>query len=343
MTCYFNYTWTKVPKELIPYGKGVLSDYLHLIAAAAARDGEMRYCGHLNKVRRGEWSGGVVGLKAILDTRSTKAALAALDRVREAGLAEYSYAGSGTLLTYRILKYPEMNYPNSKAVTYDSKSGFLSIPRDLADPFAEKKYVFEEGDAWTDLWLHTVVNDTVNVFSFIMPVIQFEAALPTMKLDRLADRWSWSKAKVQRFFVKNTGTFRLYKLPGSYGCVLFNTRYGGDHRGIDPAADISDVCSYMRQFGSNDRNEKPDRDHFCSLVYEYSSELIRKLGDKDEGSVSCPEIRKNLYSSNADPAKKPKSANTKATAIHVENVLPDVEHTVDLDKWDASFFFDDSF
>ena len=343
MICYFKYTWAKVPKELIPYGKGVLSDYLHLIAAAAARDGEMRYCGHLNKVRRGEWSGGVVGLKAILETRSTKDAFVALERVREMGLVEYSYAGPGMLLTYRILKYPEMNYPNSKAVTYDSKSGFLSIPRGLADPFSEKRYVFEEGDAWTDLWLHTVMNDTVNVFSFIMPVIQFEVSRPAMKLDRLADRWSWSKAKVQRFFVKYAGTFRLYKLPGSYGCVLFNTLYGGDHCGVDPATDIADVCSYIRQFGANDRNEIPDRDHFCSLVYEYSSELIRMLVNENGKPVGCPEIRKNLYSANAVPQRKPKSAPEQISVIHTGNALSDAEHPVDINKWDDSFFFDDSF
>jgi len=40
-------------------------------------------------------------------------------------------------------------------------------------------------------------------------------------------RWGWEKTKVRRFLQKHEDTFPLRKLPGSYGSLIFNTRYPG--------------------------------------------------------------------------------------------------------------------
>ena len=62
------YKWVKLPRALVPAGKGVMGAWARLAARAAFRKGEASYCGHINAVTPGMWAGGVVGLKSILGT-----------------------------------------------------------------------------------------------------------------------------------------------------------------------------------------------------------------------------------------------------------------------------------
>lgn len=66
MKCLFTYEWVKLPRALIPTGKGLMGPFLRLAARAAFRSGKARYCGYTNEVNTGAWAGGIVGLKSIL-------------------------------------------------------------------------------------------------------------------------------------------------------------------------------------------------------------------------------------------------------------------------------------
>lgn len=65
MKCLMKYQWVKLPRNHLPEGKGVMGAWAKLAARAAFRKGQASYCGHINAVRPGMWSGGVVGLKSI--------------------------------------------------------------------------------------------------------------------------------------------------------------------------------------------------------------------------------------------------------------------------------------
>lgn len=69
MSCLLKYRWVKLPRALVPSGKGVLGSWARLAARAAFRAGTGRYCGHMNAVTPGMWSGGIVGVKSILGVR----------------------------------------------------------------------------------------------------------------------------------------------------------------------------------------------------------------------------------------------------------------------------------
>jgi len=45
--------------------------------------------------------------------------------------------------------------------------GFLCMPRNITERLAEQGRVFDESDAWLDLWCHTVFRDYGNAFSFL--------------------------------------------------------------------------------------------------------------------------------------------------------------------------------
>ena len=85
-------------------------------------------------------------------------------------------------------------------------------------------YVFEETDAWLDLWIHTIYQDSDSPLSNIVPLVQFDGG-PALTLEYLGKRWGWERTKVWRFFKKHTDTFFLFKLPGSYGAVICNMMY----------------------------------------------------------------------------------------------------------------------
>ena len=79
MKCLMKYQWVKLPRNHLPEGKGVMGAWAKLASRAAFRKGQASYCGHINAVRPGMWSGGVVGLKSILGLRSRAQSLETLN------------------------------------------------------------------------------------------------------------------------------------------------------------------------------------------------------------------------------------------------------------------------
>jgi hypothetical protein len=84
LECLLKFKWVKLPRNLLPKGKG--GDTRAVAATRVAfRPGQARYCGHTNDVELASWVGGIVGLKSILGVKSREKALAMMDRLAELG------------------------------------------------------------------------------------------------------------------------------------------------------------------------------------------------------------------------------------------------------------------
>ena len=169
MKCLMKYQWVKLPRNHLPEGKGIMSAWAKLASRAAFRKGQASYCGHINAVSPGMWSGGVVGLKSILGSRSRVQSLETLSKLSELGYIRYSLNSKTKKLTYEItdwvVKCSGEECLNGSVYATEGY-GFLCLPRNITDRLVEQNYIFDEADAWLDLWCHTVHKDYGNAFSF---------------------------------------------------------------------------------------------------------------------------------------------------------------------------------
>ena len=227
MKCLLKYNWVMLPREEIPKLKGNLGFWLHLAEHAAFRKGIATYCGHQNPVEPGMWSGGIVGLKRILGVRSREKALQVLDALKDMEYISYTLEDTKQL-TYQITDWVVecSGEECTDGTVYTTPGyGFLCMPRNITERLVAQGRKFEEADAWLDLWCHTVFRDKGNAFSFLSPVIQYGKYGSMLTLEKLGKRWGWEKTKVWRFFQKFAPYFQLYRLPGSYGCVIYSLFY----------------------------------------------------------------------------------------------------------------------
>ena len=165
-----------LPRSIISDRVGLLGHWAHITSRAAFRKGIASYCGHRNPVEAGTWAGGIVGLKSILGVKKREQALDILQQLSDLGYLSFELDAKTKLLTYRITDY-ELDYCGAPCVSgavYTTPGyGFLCIPRSITERLATQKYIFNDADAWLDLWCHTVSMDPHNVFSFFAPVCQY--------------------------------------------------------------------------------------------------------------------------------------------------------------------------
>jgi hypothetical protein len=102
MKCLLKYQWVKLPRTHLPAGKGVMGYWVRLASKAAFRKGQAQYCGYVNEVNVGTWSGGVVGLKSILGAKSRQKTLEIMDALAYLGYIEYTLDPPTKKLTYKI-------------------------------------------------------------------------------------------------------------------------------------------------------------------------------------------------------------------------------------------------
>ena len=91
---------------------------------------------------------------------------------------------------------------------------------------------------------------------------------------------------------RRSDAFPLYKLPGSFGCLVFNAAYPTGERIPQPAMDqIERILSEIRILGRNARN-KTSSDHaqLCKLVAWYSRTILQQEQTKT-GQASAVEGR----------------------------------------------------
>ena len=205
MKCLRKYQWVKLPRNRLPEGKGVMGAWARLASRAAFRKGQALYCGHINAVSPGMWSGGVVGLKSILGLKSRQKALEVLQTMADLGYVQYTLDSKTKKLTYQITDWVVKCSGKEcmQGAVYATEGyGFLCLPRNITEHLAEKRYIFEESDAWMDLWCHSVWEDPNNAFSFMAPTVQYGKYGALLTLETLGQRWGWEKTKVWRFMKK---------------------------------------------------------------------------------------------------------------------------------------------
>lgn len=305
MKCLLKYQWVKLLRAHLPQGKGVMGYWARLAARAAFRKGEAHYCGYSNQVTPGMWSGGIAGLKSILGVKSKTAALQILDDLKRLGYIEYTLNPSTKKLEYFIkdwvLQCSGAGCMNGAVYTTEGY-GFLCLPRNITQRLTENQYQFEEADAWLDLWCHTVWQDPRNAFSFWAPAIQYGSYGAALTLETLGQRWGWEKTKVWRFFQKHGDVFALYRLPGSFGCLIFNKLYPtGAEVSMPVSADIERIIGKMRIMAGNTHIAGTDHVRLNKMILWFSRQIIAQDGKdvleteaQDRVALSTPILRAYL-------------------------------------------------
>lgn len=288
MKCLFKYKWVKLRREFLPSGKGIMGYWARLAARVAFRKGNAFYCGHTNEVEVGEWVGGIVGLKSILGVSSRQKAIEIMEKLSELGYIEYELDVETRKLSYKILDYvfecsgAECENDNVYAT---NEFGFICVPRNITERLIEKGYVFEESDAWLDLWIHTIFNDKKNFLTFFAPSVTFSHFLSFLSLEALSKRWGWEKTKTWRFFQKNKEVYKLIRLPGTYGCLIYNKLYPVNKEILIPTSEkIEEVLIKTKEI-FNETGIDCRHSNLGKLIHEYSELLIERYFQK-ENSVA---------------------------------------------------------
>ena len=302
MKCLLKYRWVKLMRSHLPQGKGVMGAWARLAFRAAFRKGNTSYCGYKNPVTPGMWSGGIVGLKSILGVRTRKQALETMDTLSRLGYIKYELDPHTKKLTYLITDWVVECSGEECAegnVYATDGYGFLCLPRSITQRLSDNKYIFDESDAWLDLWCRTVYIDKHNAFSFLAPAVQYENCGAVLTLETLGRRWGWEKTKVWRFFKKYGDVFALYRLPGSYGCLVFNKIYPVCEETVLPTQDkIMRILEEIRILAKGKRKEASDHAHINKMVAWYSKNVIETiLSEPEETRVALsPHIIRAYFS-----------------------------------------------
>lgn len=325
MKCLLKYQWVKLPRNQMPMGKGIMGAWARLASRAAFRNGQARYYKYINQVTIGSWAGGIVGLKSILGIKNRNKALDMMDRLAQMGYIDYELDSKTKKLTYQIKDWvvqcsgePCMG---TEAVYATQGYGFLCLPRNITQRLAEAHYHFDESDAWLDLWCHTVWQDPGNAFSHMAPSIQFGKYGAVLTLETFGHRWGWEKTKVWRFFKKHADAFPLQKLPGSFGCLIFNTAYPtGALFSLPEPAQVKRILEGIRIWGRNAHIESAcDHERVNHWVAWYSRKVIPQISQTQAApaatshrvAVSAPLITRAYFS----PCRHCKSFNEDCQGI----------------------------
>lgn len=275
MPCLQKYRWVKLARACDIPGKGILGACARLAMHAAFRYGVAVSGGQPDVIRPGCWTGKMAELMRILDCR-WGSVLPTLEKLSEYGYIDYAWNRNTKRFSYSVkdwVSVGEVGQNSTGRFCATDRYGFLCIPRTLADWVVDRKVVFGEADAWIDLWCHTVWRDSHNVFSIFAPVIQYgyDAALT---LETLGGRWGWEKTKVWRFFRKYRDTFALSRLPGSYGCLIWNRSYPADRMICVPTdSEIFECIRGLYRFPLRKNQNESDREYLNRLVRLYGHRL----------------------------------------------------------------------
>ena len=184
------------------------------------------------------------------------------------------------LFRYQWVKLPRAHLPVGKGIMgywakLASRAAFRKGRAKYCGYTADQHYTFGESDAWLDLWCHTVWQETGNAFSYLAPAIQFGRLGAALTLEALGRRWGWEKTKVWRFFQKNGDAFALHRLPGSYGCLIFNRLYPLDTEASLPTcAEIERIIEKMRICAGNAHIGGSDNARLNKMILWYSRRII---------------------------------------------------------------------
>ena len=101
-----------------------------------------------------------------------------------------------------------------------------------------------------------------------------------LTLETLGQRWGWEKTKVWRFFQKHGDAFSLYRLPGSYGCLIFNKLYPVDTEVSLPSyVELERIIEEMRICAGNTHIAGSENMRLNKMSLWYSHRLITQTMD----------------------------------------------------------------
>lgn len=294
MKCLLKYQWVKLPRNQLPPGKGIMGAWARLASRVAFRAGQAHYCGYINRVSAGGWAGGIVGLKSILEVKNRRHALNLMDKLADLGYVSYSLDTKTKKLTCQVtdwvVKCSGEPCMGREAVYATEGYGFLCLPRNVTQRLVERHYQFAEADAWLDLWCHTVWQEPSNAFSHLAPAVQFGQYGAVLTLESLGKRWGWEKTKVWRFFRKYADAFPLYKLPGAFGCLIFNAAYPtGEQFSLPSQEKVVRILGEIRAKDTNaHKQQSSDHIRICKLVAWYSRAVLpQKPAERRVASEDC--------------------------------------------------------
>lgn len=177
------------------------------------------------------------------------------------------------------------------------RNGWIRIPvpsRTITERLVEKNRIFEEADAWLDLWCHTTFEDHCNAFSFLAPTVQYGKYGAIMTLETLVRRWRWEKTKVWRFFQKHEDVFALYRLPSSCGCLIFNKLYPtGTVLQMPRQAEVVSMLTDILTSKTSKYTEGSENSCANHMVAWYSRRII--LARREKSAQSKPSCRVALF------------------------------------------------
>ena len=169
-------------------------------------------------------------------------------------------------------------FSDSIDFNHEIYTGDLTLP---ADSFLQQQE-YQQLMAYkrlAHLWCHTVSNDPRNAFSFLIPVAQYGRYGAILTLETLGKRWGWEKTKVWRFFQKHGDAFSLHRLPGSFGCLIFNNLYPTDAAvSLPTREEIMCILDEIRICAVNARKHGSDHEHMSRMVAWFSKRVLENLG-----------------------------------------------------------------
>ena len=146
-----------------------------------------------------------------------------MDELSELGYIHYTLDKKTKKLTYQIndwvVKCSGAECMDGSVYATEGY-GFLCLPRSITQRLVDRKHIFGESDAWMDLWCHSVWQDPGNIFSSLAPVVQFRTIWGCLTLETLGTALELGKDKGMAISAKYKDVFTLYRLPGSYGCLI---------------------------------------------------------------------------------------------------------------------------
>ena len=292
MKCLRKYTWVKLYRECLPEGKGLLGYWAKLAARAAYRKGHGLYCGHRNPVTAGMWTGGIVGLKSILGVKRRDRALWIIHELEDMGYLKFSLDVRTKKLSYELNDWvPACTGGETRngSVYATEDYGFIGLPRGITERLVANNRIFDEADAWLDLWCHTIYRDYGNAFSFLGPAVQFGKYGSVLTLETLGKRWNWEKTKVWRFFKKYEDTFALYRLPSSYGCIIYNSKYFIEENVVLPEeADVIRLLGQIKEASRKGIVARSETDRI-NMMIAWNSMKVVKANESETANESGEE------------------------------------------------------
>ena len=133
------------------------------------------------------------------------------------------------------------------------------------------------------------------------PTVQYCQYGASLTLEDLGRRWGWEKTKVWRFLQKNGDAFTLRKVPGSYGCLIFNNLYPTSTKFTVPTSEeIARILNEIRILGENAHNSGTDNQRINQMIAHFSRIVHPEMNEIEvndaEGRVadSAPIIRAYL-------------------------------------------------